>query len=438
MLDLKTLEPEQLNRQEVFDEIRARVFDYSFGSDMGDTLDFVKQLDILLNINHSLQSEDSHLYREYQKIVILLKYYAFPLLMEKEIFELFKNNLLLAFEFGVDLPDKITMLYMLYPSDQEIDKIRNDLLNALTQNTEKIGRQEIKRGARAISYPPMIKNWLGDFALHFTTDLPLGNLEEITYINENSNTKTLDDKEKDLLLKTIRLYDYLRFPVAELEKVKATGHLVGIATRPSLTLPTMPPDEKEEEVIQKTIGEEPAPLKAPNLWDAFSEYIDFKTQVLRTEDQLMTKTQGNMTSIKRELSNAALSGDKNKLVACLKLLARSGILQTVLADHAAWFAAIADFMRKKYKTIYGEQAVEQMINNMRQDPTSSVLLSEFLQYLLKERLKLKENDSALIGLEFGQMLYGESQRFCYGNEATGQFEWVKHKIENGKLANELT
>jgi hypothetical protein len=40
-------------------------------------------------------------------------------------------------------------------------------------------------------------------------------------------------------------------------------------------------------------------------------------------------------------------------------------------------------------------------------------------------------------MDLGQAMDGEKQRFSYGNEATGHFEWVKHKIVNGQLLSEL-
>ena len=114
MIDLNTLKPHQLNNQETFDEIRAHSADFSFGSDMGDTLDFVKKLEELITAYPELATENAELYKEYHKLIILLKYYAFPLLTEKEIFDLLKNNLLMAFNYNVDLQDRNTLLYMLY------------------------------------------------------------------------------------------------------------------------------------------------------------------------------------------------------------------------------------------------------------------------------------------------------------------------------------
>ena len=80
--------------------------------------------------------------------------------------------------------------------------------------------------------------------------------------------------------------------------------------------------------------------------------------------------------------------------------------------------------------------VADAISNMKLDPVDPAALSEFLQYLLKERLNMSENGSALVGVEIGQILKESYQGIAYGNQVAGIFEWTKIKIENQRFIME--
>ena len=77
------------------------------------------------------------------------------------------------------------------------------------------------------------------------------------------------------------------------------------------------------------------------------------------------------------------------------------------------------------------------LGDLKINSETSAAISEFLQYLLREKLRLDENTSALIGVEIGQLMGGEYQGVAYGNPDNGNFEWEKNKIENGCLVSEI-
>lgn len=333
---------------------------------------------------------------------------------------------------------------------------QDELVQILSSNQELLTAKKFILDNRVAA--PTIANWIKDFIkYHGVNFFDLVVLSR--YLTGSANAKILDEEEKRKVIKLLRVYRNLKFfplsmsddvdewetfPV-EKEEVLAKAKTVSAPRIEAETARKFYPVVKEKQAprieamiskkVYPTVKEKPAP--PPSLAKAFYEYEKFQEQVLKKEDELMVKAQGNADRIKRDLANAALGGDKNTLVACLKILARAGSLQTVLQDHPAWFAAIAESMRKKYTTSYGQGVVEQMISNAKLNPDNPALLSEFLQYLLNERLKMNENDSALVGLEIGQMLYGENQRFSFGNEATGEFEWVKNRVVDGKLVSEI-
>jgi len=456
--DSKKITTDSLAQPGFLERVGATIQILKKDSDIGELHDIVIALEKALS-SQKFEAEYPELYVNYHSILLQGKYYCFSFISQKEVFELINKHLLLAFQLGIDLLDISRQRFNIYYDDDSDQIERFNILKALIGNSEKLGSGYIERADKRGNEQPWIKNWIFDFMRSSPTNKSLSNVDEISYINQSQNVKKLKPQERDFLLKTLRFYDFLHFPGATMgveptehrvEKREPIGRvypekIVALTEKP---ISRMPVTEKSEEprvtavpsapvTTVSRLPEEPISSKQ-SLIEAFQSYESFHNEFLRVEDQIMTKTQGDINKIKRELSNAALGGDKNTLVACLKILARSGSLQTVLADHAAWFAAIAESMRKKYTTSYGQGVFEQTIGNAKLNPGNPALLSEFLQYLLKERLGMNENDSALVGLEIGQMLFGDNQRFADGNEATGQFEWVKHKIENGQLVSELS
>ena len=77
------------------------------------------------------------------------------------------------------------------------------------------------------------------------------------------------------------------------------------------------------------------------------------------------------------------------------------------------------------------------VANLKMEAKNPAAISELLQYILKEKLKLNENDSALIGVEIGQLLGEAYQSLAYGNQVTGSFEWSQNKIVDKKLVSEI-
>jgi len=133
------------------------------------------------------------------------------------------------------------------------------------------------------------------------------------------------------------------------------------------------------------------------------------------------------------LSAASRNNDAPRVIACLKVFARQGALAKALRSSPAWIEAVGTYFQKQYGGLYSEQEVSRATSALRSDPTTPAALSEFLQYILKEKLRMSENDSALVGVEVSQLMGGQYQSITFGNQATGSFEWAQGEIKNNEL-----
>ena len=192
---------------------------------------------------------------------------------------------------------------------------------------------------------------------------------------------------------------------------------------------TTPPSQKikeppSEDTKAKTAG---GPLLL--LKQKYQSYLNQRQHIMDLEIDLALKTQGDTAQIINKLMKASDNRDGDQLIACLLILARQKTMVTALRESTGW----TGYVQEKYSKLYNTQVVADAISNLKLDPVDPAALSEFLQYFLKERLKMSENDSALVGVEIGQILKDKYQGIAYGNQVAGIFEWTKIKIENQRF-----
>jgi hypothetical protein len=185
--------------------------------------------------------------------------------------------------------------------------------------------------------------------------------------------------------------------------------------------------------ISRNIANSPLDL----LKQKYQYYRLQRQHILEAEDNLIVKTRGEVEIIEHEMASSARAGNKYQVIACLKVLARQGALADSLKRNAAWLDATAEYIRKKYGQTYAAADLAYAVSDQKMQPEAPALVAEFLQYILKAKLLLSENDSALIGSEIGQLMGGYYQSMAYGNSETGDFEWAKNKIVERKFVSEV-
>jgi hypothetical protein len=422
MIDVQKLSIDDLSKGEILNEISVLVTEYTEADNVDEARDLLVVLRELLGANQNFSQNYPALFKDYQKIIVLLKFVVLHTLPEREVVDLFKKHLLTVIKNNVNLVDKLDSFFLLYKDEFFDHQSRKNFVKVLAENTEIIGSKALRLEIGTRFESPTISNWLKDFARSFPSDRRLTYLEEVEYTGRSPNFRKLSVEERDILLKIFRLFNYLRFPVEKGFKVKETGHRVGAvpATLPVKEPLSVPPKNPLEVLKQK-----------------YQDYRQQRERVLELEDGILVRTQGEVEQIKKELAVASRNDEKNKVIACVKIMARQKALITALRDNPAWLEAVSGYIVSKYGQQYNPEDVTAALSNIKMDLTAPAALSEFLQYLLKDKLKMGENDSALVGVEIGQLLGDQYQGLAYGSQETGSFEWTKNKIEDQRLVSEV-
>ncbi len=438
--DIVKLTPEALADIEVYGKIGEKVLEI-------ETHILYKEGGILrlflenfLRKNTQFENDQPDLYKKYSGLVTWLKFIMMEMILDNDVYDIMKLHLIEALtEYDIDVRGKIKTLFL-----QSWDLLlrgekRSLLLRAFSQNNETFGNYRIELSSKKRA-TATVANIIVDYNRVAKSDEQRTSLDEARYINESENLRSFTRAHKDLVLKVLQVYDFVRFPpIEELTREMALSPVKNVegapGPAPKRGIPDMPlniPGAAEDEAARQSIKKDPLEY----LQQKYDAYRIQRKQVLDMEDALMVQTRGELENVKRELSNAAREKERTKGIACLKIMARQKALISSLSVNPSWFESVSDYMQKKYSSQYDKKEVAHAVSNLKMQLSSPVVISEFLQYILKERLTMTVGDSALVGVEIGQLIGGEFQSMAYGNQETGNFEWTKNRIVNKEFVSE--
>ncbi|MBU0597685.1 hypothetical protein KKF61_01660 [Patescibacteria group bacterium] len=437
--EIRKLKPEELLDNDIYGGLAARVFEIERTNSYDEAISLSSFLQNFIETEKELEREHPTLFKKYQSLVIWLKFVSFHILLDSDIYNLMKDYLMTGFDLEIDIRGKIKILFRSSLDPYIRGEKRNMMLKALSQNNERVGNLKIISEANNRQLPGTISNILMDFNRFTKTEGRRGSLEEVSYLDKSPNMRQLKAQDRDRVLKILQVYDFVRFPpleemARELVVTPFTFRDQKRAPLPKRGLPTSPLKSPME------TGRESAPAEVDPLELLKQKYQTYRAQrqrILRLEDELMVQTKGEAETIKKELAQSTRQRETERVIACLKILARQGILFYSLRDNPAWLEATMKSVGEKYKKGNSAEAIRHAVSGIKEDPTSAVAISEFLQYLLRDKLNLTENDSALVGVEVGQLLGDEYQSLAYGDQESGSFEWTKNRIKDRKLVSEI-
>jgi hypothetical protein len=351
--------------------------------------------------------------------------------------EIFTSHILETLEAGDDVRESYNeMLFNNFETEHLISQ--EELVKELLNNQEHVTKDSIHIGT--VSQPPTIANWLKDYIAQ--NGALLESFDAMTlskYMSGSQNMQRLPQDQKNIILHILQLFRNLKFypdcmpeNIYDWEIFPLEQKAVSSKVRTAIGL----------ESAQPSVAPIPSnvvrPAKPPMelLKEKYQLYRRERSSILELEDQILVKTKGEPEAVKKELATAARTNDAKRVIACLRMLAAEKVLITSLQDNPSWFLAVSEYIQKKYASNYKSDDIAYAISNMKINPTTPAAISEFLQYMLRDKLGLSENDSALTGVELGQLLGGAFQGLAYGNQENGNFEWNKNKIVDRKLINE--
>jgi len=425
---------------EMYGQLASRVLEIERTSRYDEAVKLFNFLQNTLEAHRNFEVQNSRLHKKYQALIVWLKFVALHVLLDDDLYTLFKDHLLEGVRLEIDIRQGVKNLFKTSWDPYLRGEKRDIMLKAFSSNSEQFSPYKFVLGTTDRQLPATVANLILDYNRLSKSDTQRGGLEEASYFNQSPNVRMFSPRDRGAALKILQIYDFVRFPPLEelasemvVSPVKLPGAVSEIAPKRGLpqTPLAAPLPAREERPPAVTV--EPLGL----LKQKYQSYRSQRQSILRIEDEILVQTQGDAERLKKELALASRQNDRRRAIACLKILAREKALVTALRDNPSWFTAVAEYIQKKYGGRYRADEVYYAVSNMKLEPTAPAAISEFLQYLLKEKLQMSESDSALVGVEIGQLLGEQYQGLAYGNQETGNFEWTKNKIVDKKLVSEV-
>ncbi len=353
---------------------------------------------------------------------ILLMYLSLPLLDEAQVLQLLGQHLMLALTHDIIVEELIGRRLDLY-YDTELDSVQTrKILEAISHNDEMV----IAQGLTATGDTHTVSDWIKRLLGTHGSSKAINTLEIIQFL-ESQPGLSAEPKQKDLVRRVLLLY-------ARVQSVFVTG---------IMDVLFMPLQEQYAliDAESNTTGK-PAQKKSVDdgraltlLKSRYTRYRQSQAGVLAEEDRLMATTRGDIQNLKQALAAASREGSPETLVAALKILCHQDALVSALQSSKAWLTATANYIEQKYDGRGTAANIQKASRAIQAGQVTPQVVSEFLQYLLIEKLKMTGNDAALVGVHIGQLLGGEYEQMAYGNQDTGHFEWAQHEITEQGLVD---
>ncbi|MFH1207186.1 MAG: hypothetical protein V1668_01100 [Patescibacteria group bacterium] len=389
---------------------------------------------------------DQNIYQQLLKLKGQLDFIALPLLSNRDVTAIIRDRLDDVLMADIDLWEQLRFKLMtMVPEDR--DGYKTEIKTAMEQCQRPMSALP-RIHPDGTKEPSTLANWLKDFR-GFMEGKMTDTLRSTEFFTKNVSFRSLPEPDQEKLKMLFTIYQWLYHSTYDIEgyegsmTIKDKDGSLKIFENGAFT--TVRPAAKKFPDMRRVAAEprtsvftEQPVAKDPllSLKQKYQTYRSNRQRILDLEDKVLVNTKGEPQAIYHELSEAVQTGDKFRSIACLKLLARQKALAESLKANPAWWAATAEYITKKYTRRWPVPEVKLAVSDLKYDPTTPAVISEFLQFILESRLRISRSESALIGVEIGQMTGGEYQSMAYGNAETGEFEWVKNKIADRKLVSE--
>ncbi len=190
--------------------------------------------DILLPEYPQLKQEQPEIYERYERLIVLLKFINLVTRGIPQISELIEQHIIDALQAGIPVKNKFEEVLEDYDDMLLGGTIAQALANALSKSTQPLGQAPIALKGENRPVRPTVANFLTDY---FQATLPppgrmqrVGAVERITYLNQSPNVRSLSKDNKDVLLRVLELYDWLRFGSVEYAEARASVGVPGGST----------------------------------------------------------------------------------------------------------------------------------------------------------------------------------------------------------------
>jgi hypothetical protein len=243
----------------------------------------------------------------------------------------------------------------------------------------------------------------------------------------------LDKKNKDLLLRLLQTYDYIKYLAVQLGSDKRLPVAApGLPLAASVTAADIP----QKLAVAPPVGRDQrnparvavaAPAK-PRFTEAeiMARYQGGEQEWQKIQIKVGELNQSNAGDFAKVCDGfySLLTGmglNQVEILGYLYLLADEEKLDDLLKEDKRFYQLVADDLQSK-----GEK---QLVNDFKMYPTAPQFIRWFLEIVLQKKLKLPENEAARIGLRLGNLLKQRGNdkysQLAYFDMSSGEFRWKR-------------
>ncbi|HEX9664223.1 MAG TPA: hypothetical protein VGA49_00160 [Patescibacteria group bacterium] len=463
-LDIQNLaKPEIITNQDLIGDLRNRLEKHIvFFNDEQEAGWFYRNIGQLVEETPRLKNNYPDINQAYQSMIIKAGFIGLPLLSAENILDLMENNFTAIFEvqkinefYSVWEKVKTKLVGIIQYEDRDVfkKKIRETLL----RNKEKITAQKIT--VQGTEVEPTIGSWLKDYNAALGLG-PVNRVKQAEYLTDSKNIKNVSLEEKDKLKMLFNFYEKLKYSSMTPE---------GLEENVQAEIGRKPMVFREGELIEAydyntlqglkglvEAGLVPGVSKVEDLHPAFVEALqrgkktqDKKTKeakiVKQTKSELVDKlkfkpaeedalqakvldltqaTKKDSSQLQKKLliqinpPKAAQKPDKLEVLAILQILAETASLDRLLKDNK-----IQNLLISSLKSAGKNNLME----GLKVFPEAPEYLSHLLQFILKEKLGMDNNQSAIYGLRLTNLMKQAGKKMysqlVYYDLETKQFAW---------------
>jgi len=443
-----------IEKTETCEDIEKGVNDFVKFNMTKQAFGLAENLPILLNEFPKFKETHPYLFERYQNLILKTKIVALSQLSEREIINLFENYFTKIFELEFfDIWNKIEIKLISISFCEDRDEFKKKLREALLRNKENLSSKIIIQDDK--KYKPTISNWLTLYNRILGTGI-IPHLKRAQFFISNANIKALSSEEKEKIRTLISLYERLKlssltpegfeddilvnepgkkgvikggvfYPENEKlinqyrRKIKDLEDSMKFekVLKPIKEIEKAEKQEQAKEIkleTKKPILIKEVSTKEKILADFFNGQLEQKV-IYNFEREIINETKKDPEKIKLVFMQALNVPEREKAIASLKLLAQINELPELVKDEKIGQGFIF------FLTELGEKIT---IDDLKQLSNSIKYTNLLLQYILKNKLGLNENDSAKIGVQFSNILSSFNKDFrkmVYFNTDKGEFRW---------------
>lgn len=411
---------------------------------------FIQNIEPLLKDEQIFLPTDTELAVFYERLVVRARFVILSQLSDDEVvglLERYYTDHFVLKTLGYDLYRKIrAKILTLDLTTRDGFKIR--LRQALEENQQFLTNDFLV--IQAGSEKPTVASWLRDFRV-FTADREVNALLVNEYFSRSPNVQKLSQGDRDKIRDLVTLYERLNkssltfegiedrviytddrgdtylLSEGQIERMHFGNSPIVRDAQGNLTVRTKA--NASNSVVSPVVSSSAdvsgvsQPVSADNpyqrLRHVYADHLRDQAAIEVLEQQVFSESGGNRRNLENDILRSLEMGDVARTLAGLFLLAKGGLLFELVRGNKQFINMLEPYLVKNFSS--------GVAKSFRETPHNPAFLNALIHVLLRAKLKLDENTSAIVALQLGEIAFStgsfHAYGMTYGNPQKGRFEW---------------